>query len=381
MAVIGHRSADWAEMMALWKGRIVEYGLWAAGGFAIGVGILPLIAALAVLARPREELRNPAIRAYVLVSGSALFFLGFYAGLKGGYISTKLGSYVVERNLIYLAPIAFVSTAFLLERRNPRWWAVGAATAFVLYLVVDVPLRIDQYPYYEAHGLAVLAFANRVLVWSEPTIQSVLIVVALVSCAALLAVGLVRGRRALAVLVAAVIGFTLGWNLLTEIYAANGERRLSHRLATNFVQPRDWVDTRRRGRDGDHRRTAVHRPQRRLADRVLQPLREEGLERRSHAAVRAGTAARPHGDGRSRRARRHHGPRAGHRLRAGRQRRPPAGRDRAAPRRTARRRCTGWTGRFAWPRTRPGSRATAGWGSGPRTTASTRATTGRASRA
>ena len=43
-------------------------------------------------------------------------------------------------------------------------------------------------------------------------------------------------------LVAAVIGFTLGWNLLTEIYAANGERRLSQRLATNFVQPRDWVD-------------------------------------------------------------------------------------------------------------------------------------------
>ena len=38
MAYIGHRSADWAEMMALWKGRIVEYGLWASGAFAIGVG-------------------------------------------------------------------------------------------------------------------------------------------------------------------------------------------------------------------------------------------------------------------------------------------------------------------------------------------------------
>jgi hypothetical protein len=243
MAYIGHRSADWAEMMALWKGRIVEYGLWAMGGFAIGVGILPLIASLAVLARPRVELRDPVIRGYVLVSGAALFFLGFYAGLKGGYVSTKLGSYVVERNLIYLAPVVFASTALLLERRNPRWWAVGGATAIVLYLVVDVPLRIDQYPYYEAHGLAVLAFANRVLAWSEPTIQSTLIVVALVSCAALVAVGLLRGRS-LAVLVASVIGFTLGWNLLTEVYAANGERRLSNRLATNFVHPRDWVDAR-----------------------------------------------------------------------------------------------------------------------------------------
>jgi hypothetical protein len=241
MAYIGHRSADWAEMMALWKGRIVEYGLWAMGAFAIGVGILPLIAALAVLARPRVELRDPVIRGYVLVSGAALFFLGFYAGLKGGYVSTKLGSYVVERNLIYLAPVVFASTALLLERRNPRWWAVGGATAIVVYLVVDVPLRIDQYPYYEAHGLAVLAFANRVLEWAEPAIQSTLIVVALLSCAALVAVGLVRGR-ALSALVAVVIGFTLGWNLLTEVYAANGERRLSHRLATNFGQPRDWVD-------------------------------------------------------------------------------------------------------------------------------------------
>ncbi len=243
MAYIGHRSADWAEMMSLWKGRIVEYGFWAAGAFAIGVGILPLIAALAALARPREELRDPATRAYVLVSGAALFFLGFYAGLKGGYVSTKLGSYVVERNLIYLAPIAFVSTALLLERRNPRWWAVGGATAFVVYLVIDVPLRLDQYPYYEAHGLAVLAFANRVLVWSEPTIQSCLIVVALVSCAALLAVGLLRGGRARTALVVVVVGVVLGWNLLTEVYAANGERRLSHRMASSFNQQRTWVDT------------------------------------------------------------------------------------------------------------------------------------------
>ena len=265
--------------------------------------MLPLIAALAVLARPREELRDPATRAYVLVSGSALFFLGFYAGLKGGYVSTKLGSYVVERNLIYLAPIAFVSTALLLERRNPRWWAVGGATAFVLYLVIDVPLRLDQYPYYEAHGLAVLAFANRLLAWSEPTIQSCLIVVALVSCAALLAVGLLRGRRTLAVLVAAVVGFTLAWNLLAEIYAANGERRFSHRLASNFVQPRDWVDRATEHRNGDDRRPAVRRPERDLADRVLQPLGEAGLERRPDQPRARARAHRDAGPGPRRTAR------------------------------------------------------------------------------
>jgi hypothetical protein len=244
MAWIGHRSADWAETMALWKERIVEYGLWAAGASAVGIGILPLVASLAALVRPKVELRDARTFAYVLVSGTALFSLGLYGGLKGAYVSTKLGSYVVERNLIYLTPIAFASTALLLERRNPRWWAVGGATAFVLYLVLDMPMRLDQYPYYEAHGLAILAFANRVLAWSEETIQWVLVLVTLASGGLLLAIGMLREQRhrvvgALAVSACAVL---LAWNLTAEIYAANGEQRLSSRFAANFVEPRDWVD-------------------------------------------------------------------------------------------------------------------------------------------
>ena len=243
IAFIGHRSADWAYTTAFWKGRIVEYGFWAAGGFAIGLGILPLVAALAALVRPRQELRDPATFAYVLVSGSALAFLGFYTGLKGAYVSTKLGSYVVERNLIYLAPVAYASLALLLERRNPRWWAVVGATGFVLYLVVAVPLRLDQYPYYEAHGLAILAFANRVFTLPEGTIQTILVAVTLVSGALLLAVGLLRRhRRALTALVVASAAAVLVWGLTNEIYAANGERRFSDQLAANFVQPRNWVD-------------------------------------------------------------------------------------------------------------------------------------------
>ena len=88
-----------------------------------------------------------------------------------------------------------------------------------------------------------LAFANRVLAWSEPTIQSGLIVVALVSCAALLAVGLLRGRRAVAGLVAAVVGFTLRLEPAhRDLRGRTASDGLSDRLASNFVQPRDWVD-------------------------------------------------------------------------------------------------------------------------------------------
>jgi hypothetical protein len=243
MAWIGHRSADWSETMALWKGRIVEYGLWAGGAFAIGLGVLPLVASLAALVRPRIELRDPRTFAYVVVSGTALFSLGLYGGLKGAYVSTKLGSYVVERNLVYLTPIAFTSTALLLERRNARWWAVAGATAFVLYLVLDTPMRLDQYPYYEAHGLAILAFANRVLSLSEDVIQAWLVGVTLASGALLLALGWLRRRPVAAAAIAgAACALLLAWNTTAEIYAANGEQRLSSRLDRNFVEPRDWID-------------------------------------------------------------------------------------------------------------------------------------------
>lgn len=242
-AVAGHVSPQWATTTAFWKDRIVQYGVWAAGAFAIGVGILPAIAGLAALVRPRAELRDRNTLAFVLVSASATGSIGFYAALKGAYISTVFSSLTVERNLVYLTPVVFTGLVLLLERRNPRWWAVLAATGAVLYAVVDTPMRLDQYPYYEAHGLSILAFANRVLAWPEVTIERWLIGIVLVSGALLLAVGLLRARRRLVLGIGvATAAAALAWNLTAEIYAANGERRLSGQFVANFVHPADWVD-------------------------------------------------------------------------------------------------------------------------------------------
>ncbi len=243
MAVAGHMSAEWQTTMALWKGRIVEYGLFAFGAFAIGVGVLPAIALLAAPFRPRDEMRDRGTWAFALVSGSAVASFAFYGGLKGAYISTVFASLTVERNLVYLTPLAMVATALVLARRTISIWAVAGATAVVLYLVVDTPMRLDQYPYYEAHGLSILAFANRVLVWPEGTIQAWLVGIALCSGGLLVGVGLLRSRPrwglGASVAIAAAV---LGWNLTNEIYAANGERRLSAQLAANFTPDREWVD-------------------------------------------------------------------------------------------------------------------------------------------
>ena len=43
---------------------MIEYGVWAGGAFVIGLGVLPVIAALAGLVRPKDEERTPALRAF-----------------------------------------------------------------------------------------------------------------------------------------------------------------------------------------------------------------------------------------------------------------------------------------------------------------------------
>ena len=47
VAFMGHHSNEWSTATTLWKGRMVEYGSWAGGAFAIGIGVLPAIALLA----------------------------------------------------------------------------------------------------------------------------------------------------------------------------------------------------------------------------------------------------------------------------------------------------------------------------------------------
>ena len=190
-AFIGHRSNEWETATSLWKGRMVEYGSWASGAFAIGVGVLPAVALLAVLAVPSSERARPGVRAFVVVSAGAVVSFGWYAAIKGAYLSTTFSSLVVERNLVYLAPLAFLATAYLLERAAAPLWAVVVAGAAVLVMIAWVPIDrgLDNFPYYEAHGLSILALANREFAWPLGTIENVLLVATVVATAMLAVLG------------------------------------------------------------------------------------------------------------------------------------------------------------------------------------------------
>ena len=247
VAFLGHRSNEWEVATTAWKGRMVEYGSWAGGAFAIGIGVLPAIALLAMLAVPASERARPGVRAFVIVSGGAVVSFGWYAAIKGAYLSTTFSSLVVERNVVYLSPLAFVATAYLLERAAAPAWAVVVAGAAVLGMTVWVPIDrgLDNFPYYEAHGLAILALANREWGWPLGRIETAVELLTVASVLLLLLLGTslrarltsVAGPMAVAAAVALV-----GWNLTAEVYASIGEHDFSARVEGNIPKPNDWVD-------------------------------------------------------------------------------------------------------------------------------------------
>ncbi len=242
-ALMGHLSTSWRNTTGFYKERVFEHGVWAMGALAIGVGVLPVLAGIAALSRPKGERRDPETRAFVVTSVAALAAFIWYAGIKGAYISTVFATLVVERNVIYLCPILFSATALAIARGVGRGWAIAGATIFTVYVVSGTPLHLEQYPYYEAHGLSMAAFANRELGWAEGTIENMLLVACMVALAVVLALKLLRRSSvAFAAVAGAAAVAVLVWSMTAEVYAAEGERLLSTRIAHNLPRPYDWVD-------------------------------------------------------------------------------------------------------------------------------------------
>ena len=241
ITVMGHQSQAWNHTTRLYKDRIFDHASWATGALAIGIGVVPLVLGIAALARPKDEPRDPRTRAFVVASVGALVAFVWYAGIKGAFLSTVYGTLIVERNVIYLCPILFAATALALHRGVGRAWALAVAAVVTAYVVLATPVELD-YPYYEAHGLAILAFANRELGWPVHTIENALVVTVVVAFAVAVALRLSRGSRAFHALAASVAVVVIAWSLTTQVYAAEGERQFTERVAQNAEKPFDWVD-------------------------------------------------------------------------------------------------------------------------------------------
>lgn len=240
-AAISHESHSWWIATNYWKDRMVVHGLWAVGALAVGVGVLPMIAGVAALFRPRGESWSPELRAFVATSAALIAGYVWYTAIKAAYISTVFADLIVERNLIYVSPLLFIGTAMFLERPLVRWWAVAAAgVATLAALLVVHPYQMQFRIYADAPGFALLQAANRAWGWTPDHARSVLVGMFVLSLIVLLLPRAVpRGGRPLLALVAA---FLLVWSFAGQLSAASASNTFSEEVSRDIDEPWNWID-------------------------------------------------------------------------------------------------------------------------------------------
>jgi hypothetical protein len=237
----GRVSGQWYLATGFLKQKLVEHASWALAAVGIGVGVLPLVAGLAVLASPHVRATARG-HAFVVTGVAAVAGFTIYAGLKGAVVSTVLGPLVVERNLIYALPVLFAATAAALARAAYGVVALAASACLVGILLANAELHLDKYPYFESPALAIGALANRNWAMDGPAVRRALLLTLLVAAVVLLARLLLTRplpARALALVASAVVAV---WAMTAEVYAARGLNGFSERLYEATPKPVDWID-------------------------------------------------------------------------------------------------------------------------------------------
>jgi hypothetical protein len=176
------------------------------------------------------------------VAAAAIVGFGLYTGMKAAYLQSVFATRVEERNLIYVAPLLFLGTALVLDRRRVNLVALAAAGAYGLYLVVGTPYQMGVQLYSDALGFSILQQANRYYAWTPATAQWLLLGILVVGLVLLVAATPRRlGIAATAIAAALAVGI-LAWNVTGQISAAAGSVSISRELAATLRHPFTWVD-------------------------------------------------------------------------------------------------------------------------------------------
>jgi hypothetical protein len=252
-AIVSSRSHEWLIATGYYRDRIVDLGLWAAGAFTIGLGVLPVVAGLSVPFRPRGEPRTEELRSFSALLMASVVGFGLYAAVKAAFISTNFATRIEERNLIYLAPIMLAATALWLDRRRVLLVPLLAAGGFACYVLLATPYALDNVPYDDAFGLSIVQMTNRRLSFADSGVEWLLVGTLVVSVALLAAPRLLERRgRAAGGAVALTAALVLAWTLTGEIAGSNASNGFSREVLHNFPSPPEWVDV------TDHGRPAIY---------------------------------------------------------------------------------------------------------------------------
>lgn len=252
-AVIRSHSQEWEISTEFEKHRMIVLGLQAAGALTIGVGLLPVIAGLAFILPLARERSDPTLRAFFATASTAILGFAFYTAVKAAWNAIQFSTIVAERNLIYVVPLLFVATAVVLERRLRAPLAVVVSVAaFVLYLVLKTPYKMEFHFYFDAPGLSILQSANRVLAFSPSDAKTALVVLVVLTTAIVLLSRVVRSERALGWALGCSAAFVIAWTLTGEITGARSSHEFADQLLANVPKPLNWIDR------ADHGQPAIY---------------------------------------------------------------------------------------------------------------------------
>jgi hypothetical protein len=231
-----HHSYEWLIGTHFWR-HAFTYGVWAAGAFAIGVGVLPVVLALAWLLHGQVETR--AERMLFAVSTSVIFWFVVYTAVKASYIATQFAIRVEERNLIYLSPIVFVLAARYVADRRVRVVPLAVSTAVVGWLIWATPYHAYEHLYSDAFGLSILQWLNQTWYWTVSDLRWLLYGILAASVVFALALRWTRAAAIAAIVVGALV---VGWNLTGEISAADQAVSPGKAQRSLIPSPPDWID-------------------------------------------------------------------------------------------------------------------------------------------
>src|SRR4051812_22811939 len=218
-AFANHHSSTW-EIGTHFHHRVFTYGLWAVGAFTIGVGILPVVVALAWLLG--NSFRTLEDRALGSLFVGAIVAFGLYTAVKASYISTNFAIRVEERNFIYVAPVLFVVVARWALGGRTRIVALALAAAAVWYLLDTTPYHNTEHFYSDAPGLSVLQWLNQKIYFTTTDARRLVFGILVGTVVMMLARDALVRRRPVALTAGVLLAVgVIGWNLWGEIAAAS----------------------------------------------------------------------------------------------------------------------------------------------------------------
>lgn len=219
--------------------RMFTYGLWAIGALAIGVGVLPVLFALAwALGGPVETREDRALLG--LFIGLSLGFV-LYTAVKASFLATTFAIRVEERNLIYLSPIVFVVAARWLVERRVRAVPLALATGAVGWLLWSTPYHAYEHLYSDALGLSILQWLNQTSAFTNDDLKWLLF--SILAGGVVFAALLQRGSARVAGIATGALAVAIvAWNLTGELSAASQAMAPAKFQRSLLPTPPDWID-------------------------------------------------------------------------------------------------------------------------------------------